>query len=163
MRTAPRPSRPSRPATACVSLVVEYDGEVFDSYNEADKPAEQLGFPELMRQAVQAVRDLPDGFVAAELCNGAGMAEYVATQRSCSGALMISGALPVRMLGVDAWPAQVPAQIHHTRDDPYRQQEQLDALLVEITTAVAPVRPARPVHLRLSRVWSQPYRGCRRQ
>lgn len=121
-----------------VLVVDQYDGQVFNDYDEADRFVEHVGFPELMRRAVHAVRDLPDGFVAAGFSNGAGMAEYVATQRPCSGVLMISGALPVRMLGVDAWPAGVPTQIHYTRGDPRRRQQWLDALLADIATAGAP-------------------------
>ena len=122
-----------------VLVVDQYEGQVFDDYDQADRLVEHLGFPELMHRAVQAVQDLADGFVAAGFSNGGGMAEYVATQRPCSGVLMISGALPVRMLGVDAWPAGLPAQIHYTRDDPRRRQEWLDALLAEINSAGARV------------------------
>lgn len=120
-----------------VLVVDQYEGQVFDDYDEANRHVEQLGFPELMRRAVHAVQDLADGFVAAGFSNGGGMAEYVATRRACSGVLMISGALPVRMLGIDAWPAGVPAEIHYTRGDPRRRQEWLDALLAEINTAGA--------------------------
>src|SRR3712207_9501707 len=45
--------------------------------------------------ALDAVRELPDGFVAAGFSNGAGMAEYVAAQGRCAGVLMFSGALPL--------------------------------------------------------------------
>ena len=51
------------------------------------------------------VADLPDGFIGAGFSNGAGMAEYVATQRRCAGVLLFSGALPPAMMGVPAWPA----------------------------------------------------------
>jgi dienelactone hydrolase len=76
-----------------VLVVDQYDGRTFDDYDVADRFVEQLGFPELMRRAVEAVKDLPDGFLAAGFSNGGGMAEYVATRRHCSGALLISGAL----------------------------------------------------------------------
>jgi dienelactone hydrolase len=118
-----------------VLVVDQYDGQVFDDYDDADGYVDQIGFPELMRRAVQAVQDLPDGFVAAGFSNGGGMAEYVATQRRCGGVLMISGALPVQMLGVDSWPAAVPAQIHYSSHDPRRRQEWIAALLAEISDA----------------------------
>jgi len=122
-----------------VLVVDQYDGRVFDDYDEAGAFVEQLGFPALLRRALDAVRDLPEPFMAAGFSNGGGMAEYVATQRPCRGVLMISGALPVRMLGVDAWPSGVPAQIHYTSGDPRRRQEWLDALRTEIGTAEASV------------------------
>ena len=128
-----------RAAGHTVLVVDQYDGRVFDGYAEAEAFAEQIGFPELMSRAVSAVRGLPDGFVAVGFSNGGGMAEYVATQRSCGGVLMVSGALPVRMLGIDGWPAGVPAQIHYTDDDPRRRQEWIDALVAEITAAGAPL------------------------
>jgi dienelactone hydrolase len=128
-----------RTAGHSVLVVDQYEGRVFDEYAEAEAFAGRIGFPELQRRAVSAVSNLPDGFVAAGFSNGGGMAEYVATQRSCSGVLMVSGALPVRMLGIDGWPAGVPAQIHYTSGDPRRRQEWIDALVAEITAAGAPV------------------------
>ncbi len=70
-----------------VLVVDQYDGLTFDDYDEADQYVERLGFPELMRRALVAVQDLPDGFIVAGFSNGGGMAEYVATQRRCSGGL----------------------------------------------------------------------------
>jgi dienelactone hydrolase len=122
-----------------VLVVDQYDGQVFDDYDEADRYVDQIGFPELMHRAVHAVQDLPDAFTAVGFSNGGGMAEYVATQRPCGGVLMISGALPVQMLGVNSWPAGLPAQIHYSRQDPRRRQEWIDALLAEIGNAGASV------------------------
>jgi dienelactone hydrolase len=118
-----------------VLVVDQYDGRVFDDYAEADRFVAQVGFPELMRRAVDAVRDLPDGFVAAGFSNGGGMAEYVATRRPCSGVLMLSGALPVQLLGAAAWPAGVPAQIHYAAGDPRRRQEWIDAVVADVRAA----------------------------
>ncbi len=91
------------------------------------------------RPAAQAVQDLPDGFRAAGFSNGGGMAEYAATQRPCSGVLMLSGALPVPMLGAKAWPAAVPAQIHHREHDPFRQQEWIAAVVKHVRAAGASI------------------------
>ncbi len=60
------------------------------------------------------------------------MSEYIAPQRAVSGVLMLSGALPLDVLGVDSWPVGVPAQIRYTVDDPFRRQEDIDALVFEI-------------------------------
>jgi len=122
-----------------VLIVDQYDGRVFTDYDEAGRFAEQVGFPELMHRAVQAVHDLPDGFLAAGFSNGAGMAEYVATQRPCSGVLMLSGALPVSMLGTTTWPDAVPAQIHYSEHDPFRSQDWIDALVRDVRAAGAPI------------------------
>lgn len=122
-----------------VLVVDQYDGRVFDDYNTAACFVEEIGFPELMRRALDAVQDLPDGFIAAGFSNGGGMAEYIATQRSCRGVLMLSGALPVQMLGADAWPAGMPAQVHYTERDPFRRQEWIDTVVEDIHAAGASV------------------------
>lgn len=128
-----------RAAGHTVLVVDQYDGRVFDDYAEADRFSQSIGYPELMRLAAAAVDSLPDGFVAAGFSNGGGMAEYVATQRPVAGVLMLSGALPLPMLGADAWPAGVPAQIHYTKGDPFRRQEWVDQVAASIHAAGAPL------------------------
>ncbi len=122
-----------------VTVVGQYEGRVFDDYAEASRFAESIGYPILMRRAEEAVKDLPDGFVAAGFSNGGGMAEYVATRRSVSGVLMLSGALALEMIGVGQWPAGVPGQIHYTVDDPFRNQSGIDAVLAAAHAANADV------------------------
>ncbi|MDR7301126.1 dienelactone hydrolase family protein [Haloactinomyces albus] len=122
-----------------VLTVDQYDGRVFDDYEEASAFAERIGYPELMRRAAAATDALPDGFIAAGFSNGGGMSEYVASVRPVSGVLMLSGALPLRMLGQQNWPAHVPAQIHYTRDDPFRRQNFIDAVVEEVQAAEADV------------------------
>lgn len=115
-----------------VRVVDQYDGRVFDDYGTADAYAQRIGFPDLMQRAVAAVADLPDGFVVAGFSNGGGMSEYVASRRAVSGVLMISGALSLDLIGVPAWPAGVPAQIHYTVGDPFRQQAGIDDVVADI-------------------------------
>jgi len=112
-----------------VLVVDQYDGLVFDDYAQAGAHVERIGFPALMGAAVAAVQDLPDGFVAAGFSNGAGMAEYVATQRRCGGLLLFSGALPLSMLGADRWPDALPVQLHNADRDPLRHQEWIDSVV----------------------------------
>ena len=121
-------------------VVDQYDRHVFDDYDQAGRFVDEVGFPELMRRAVKSVQDLPDGFLAVGFSNGAGMAEYVATQRRCGGVLMLSGALPVHMLGADAWPAGVPAQIHYAERDPRCPQEWIDTVNNDVRAAGASIQ-----------------------
>lgn len=116
-------------------VVDQYEGRVFDDYEEAGQFAEAIGYPALMGRAADAVQTLPDGFIAAGFSNGGGMAEYVATVRQVSRVLMLSGALPLSIIGVDAWPADVPAQIHYTEDDPFRNQEWIDAVAAQVRSS----------------------------
>ena len=118
-----------------VLVVDQYDGRVFDDYAGAGAFAEGMGFPALMARAEEAVRDLPDGFVAAGFSNGAGMAEYVATRRRVSGVLLFSGALPVAVLGAPSWPAGLPAQLHRATGDPFRSAEWDEAFADDVAAA----------------------------
>jgi dienelactone hydrolase len=122
-----------------VEVVDQYEGRVFDDYNVASAWVEDIGFPALMEKALAAVESLPDGFIVAGFSNGAGMAEYVATQRHVAGVVMVSGALPMEMLGASEWPAGVPAQMHHTHGDPVRRQDWIDAVAHAVTAAGAPI------------------------
>lgn len=109
-----------------VHVIDQYDGRVFTDYVEADRFAQEIGYPVLMDAAARAVSALPDGFIAAGFSNGGGMAEFVATQRRVGGVLMLSGTLPLSMLGASSWPTDTPAQIHYTAQDPFRQQAWID-------------------------------------
>ncbi|NEK58085.1 dienelactone hydrolase [Geodermatophilus sabuli] len=121
-----------RTAGHTVLVVDQYGGRVFDDYETAGAHVEQLGFPALMQAALEAVAQLPDGFVAAGFSNGAGMAEHVATQRRCAGVLLFSGALPVAVLGADAWPAGVPVQLHVAARDPFAQPEWAEGFVADV-------------------------------
>jgi len=119
-------------------LVVDlFEGRTFDDYEPAMVHAEEeLGHAELMRRARQGVADLPDRFVSAGFSLGCVMAVHVATQRAVSGVLMIAGALPASAIGSDSrWPAGVPAQTHSTREDPWREQDMIDAAVLEVEAA----------------------------
>jgi dienelactone hydrolase len=122
-----------------VRVVDQYGGRVFDDYAAAGAHVEEIGFPALMAAAVDGVADLPDGFVAAGFSNGAGMAEHVATRRRCGGVLLISGALPLAVLGAEGWPDGVPVQLHRADGDPMRDQDWDDAFVADVRRAGAPV------------------------
>ncbi|MGY1802104.1 dienelactone hydrolase family protein [Blastococcus sp. SYSU D00922] len=122
-----------------VRVVDQYDGLVFDDYAAAGAHVERVGFPALMGAALEGVADLPDGFVAAGFSNGAGMAEHVALQGRCAGVLMISGALPLAMLGADAWPPGVRVQLHAAEGDPMRHPEWDEEFLAAARASGAPV------------------------
>jgi len=122
-----------------VLIVDQYNGRTFDDYDEAGEFAQAIGYPALMGRAAQAVEGLADGFITAGFSNGGGMAEFVATVRPVGGVLMLSGALALDMIGVDAWPAKVPAQIHYTTKDPFRNQVSIDAVVAQVRSAEAAV------------------------
>jgi len=118
-----------------VVVVDQYGGRAFDDYNEADEFAQSIGHPTLMGLAEEAVQGVPDGFIAAGFCNGGGMADFVATKRPVRGVLMLSGALDLARLGAEAWLAGMPAQIHYTTNDPFRNQTGIDAVIAQVRAA----------------------------
>jgi dienelactone hydrolase len=115
-----------------VHVIDQYDGRVFDDYGKADRFAQDIGYPALMQRAIDAVSDLPDGFVVAGFSNGGGMSEFVASKREVSGALLFSGVLPLDMIGIGQWPSGVPVQIHYALGDPFRRQEGIDAFVAQV-------------------------------
>lgn len=122
-----------------VTIVDQYDGRVFDDYETAGDFATGIGYPVLMNAAVEAVADLPDGFIAVGFSNGGGMAEYVASRRDLGGVVMASGALGLVELGLESWPRGLPAQIHYAVDDPFRNQEWIDSVLAAVRESGSPV------------------------
>jgi len=112
-----------------VLVVDQYDGRSFDDYEEATTFATELGFPfKLMESALAAVADEDGPIVTAGFSNGAGMAEYVAAARGgraggVVGSLHFSGALPLDLLGIAAWPADTSVQLHYTVGDPFRSDD----------------------------------------
>lgn len=118
-----------------VVLVDQYDGRTFDDYDEAHEFAQSIGFATLMSLALDGVAELPDGFIGVGFSNGGGMAEFVASKRPVRGVVLLSGALDLSVLGVDAWPCGVPAQVHYAADDPFRNQSWVDAVCGQVRTA----------------------------
>ena len=117
-----------------VRVVDQYGGRVFDDYAEASAYVDEVGFPALMANAIAGVADFPDGFVVIGFSNGAGMAEFVAANREVSGVVMLGGALPLEQIGI-AWPIDVPAQIHTTADDPFREQDAIESVAKAVDEA----------------------------
>jgi dienelactone hydrolase len=117
-----------------VHVIDQNEGKVFDEYEPAMALMEEVGFKELTARAMAATADFPDGFVTAGFSNGAGMAEYVAGRRRVAGVLMLGGALDLEWLDM-SWSEGVPAQIHTTVDDPWREQEGIDAVAQAVKAA----------------------------
>jgi dienelactone hydrolase len=122
-----------------VVVVDQYDGLVLDSQADAAAHVDLVGFPALMTRALDAVADLDDGFAVAGFSNGAGMATYVATQRRVSAAVLMSGAIPLAMLGVQEWPASVAVQLHYGATDPMRHEEWIAEFTHSVRDSGAPL------------------------
>jgi dienelactone hydrolase len=121
--------------------IIDYYGDYrsFDDLPSAADYVNEIGFPALMQAAVDGVADLPDGFAVLGFSNGSGMAEYIATRRSVTKAVLGSGTLPLAMMGADAWPAQTAAQIHYSAADPFRNDEWLESVIDSVRSSGAPL------------------------
>jgi dienelactone hydrolase len=120
-----------------VVVVDQYDGRTFDDYDQAGAYANSVGFPELMKRALEAVTQLSDGFVAMGFSNGAGMATFVAANRAVSRVVLCSGALPLERIGIQHWPSGVPAQLHYTVRDPFKTAGSVESVMGSVNDAGA--------------------------
>jgi dienelactone hydrolase len=117
-----------------------YDGQVFDDYATAGAWLEAMGgFPELMDRMGKAVVGLSEAVVYAGFSNGGAGAEWLAATRpGARGAVLLHAALPLAALGVPAWPAGVPVQVHYATGDPFRDSGSIDALAAAVRASGAP-------------------------
>lgn len=120
-----------------VTVVDQYGGESFDDYESAGAYTSAIGFPELMRRASDGVAALPDGFAVLGFSNGGGMATHIALTRQVSRAVLVSGALPLAMLGAERWPSGVPAQLHYAAADPRKAPGSVESVLGSVSDAGA--------------------------
>ena len=106
-----------------VTTVDILDGETFDDYETAGARSQEVGLPAQMATALERTAGEPP-FVAIGFSGGAGMAQWVASQRpdDVRGVVMIGGGLPMRFLEA-AWPRGVPGQVHVTAEDPFHEED----------------------------------------
>jgi dienelactone hydrolase len=104
-----------------------YDGNVFEDIEEGLGYARETGFGEILERGVRAADDYPNEVVYAGLSLGAMPAQKLAqTRPGAKGAVLLHGAIPASEFG-DAWPADVPVQIHLMEQDEFALEGDLDA------------------------------------
>jgi len=100
-----------------------YEGHTFETLEEGLAYAKRTGFGTLMERGVAAVEGLGDALVYAGFSLGVMPAQQLAqTRPGAKGALLFHACLPVSEFG-DAWPADVPAQVHGMDADPFFADE----------------------------------------
>lgn len=100
-----------------------YDGNVFDELGDGVWYAQEVGFDTLAERGTEVARDLPAGIVYAGYSLGVMYAQRLAqTRPGAAGALLFEACIPVTEFG-DAWPADVPVQIHGMEEDEYFAHE----------------------------------------
>ena len=96
-----------------------FDGRTFDTIDEGMAFARVAGFGTLAERGVAAAEGIPPEVVYAGFSFGVTVAQQLAqTRPGARGALLMYSCLPVSEFG-DAWPADVPAQIHGKEADPF--------------------------------------------
>jgi dienelactone hydrolase len=106
-----------------------FDAQIFTSLEEGMRKRDALGIPELIRRAQAAIVDQPPGVVFAGFSMGAASAQFLAATRpGARGAVLMHGALKPEETGVPVWPAGVPVQLHHAKEDPWVDAERVRAL-----------------------------------
>ena len=116
-----------------------YRGEArFDAYEPAMAYQAGIGFSELLRRAAADVAPLSSGLVYMGFSAGGVPAAWLAATRpGALACIQLHAALPLRFMEVEAWPATVPVQVHFMRDDPFREQAEIDGMAADVRSAGA--------------------------
>jgi len=98
-----------------------FDGRTFESLDEGEAYAKEVGFQVLQDAAERAAANLPDDLVYAGFSLGVGPAQKLAqTRPGARGALLVHSCLPITgEWAFGPWPDGVPVQIHGMDNDPY--------------------------------------------
>ncbi len=106
-----------------------YDGEVFDNLADGIAKRDAIGIRELSRRGAAAVEELPRDVVYMGFSLGAASAQALAFMRpGALGVVLMHACLPPAMLGIEAWPGALKAQIHWAEADPWVDAAAVDAL-----------------------------------
>src|SRR6184192_328497 len=100
-----------------------YDGKTFASLDEGVGNAREIGFETILERGERAATDLPSELVYAGFSLGVMPAQKLAqTRPGAKGALLFSAAFPASEFG-DAWPEDVPLQIHMMEEDEWALED----------------------------------------
>jgi dienelactone hydrolase len=100
-----------------------FDGRKFASIDEGMDFARNMGFGTLVERGIAAAEEVGPGAVYAGFSFGVMVAQQLAqTRPGARGAVLVSGCLPVSEFG-DAWPEDVPVQVHGKDADPFFDED----------------------------------------
>jgi dienelactone hydrolase len=104
-----------------------FEGATFDRLEDGVTHRDEIGIPELLRRATEAVEGLPTDVVYSGFSMGVTTAEIFAASRpGARGAVLMHGAIPPDGVGIEAWPTPVPAQVHYAVGDPWVEPEEIE-------------------------------------
>jgi dienelactone hydrolase len=113
-----------------------FEGRVFDSLEEGIEYAENAGFDTIIARGTAAAEGLPAELVYLGFSLGVLPAQKLAqTRPGAKGVLLFEACVPVSEFG-DAWPQDVPVQVHGMDADPFFAGEgDVDAARALVETA----------------------------
>lgn len=117
-----------------------FGGRTFETLDEGEAYAKEVGFQVLQDSAERAAADLPSELVYVGFSLGVGPAQKLAqTRPGARGALLVHSCMPITgEWAFGPWPDGVPVQIHGMDHDPYFAEEgDLDAAR-ELVETVGP-------------------------
>jgi dienelactone hydrolase len=115
----PRPGADRRSAGVRRHTPDLFDGRTFDTIDDGLAFAREAGFGALAERGVAAAEGIRPEAVYAGFSFGVMVAQQLAqTRPGARGALLMYSCLPVSEFG-DAWPEDVPAQVHGKDADPF--------------------------------------------
>jgi dienelactone hydrolase len=117
-----------------------FEGATFDRLEDGIAHRDEIGIPELIRRATEAVEQLPAELGYAGFSMGAASAQYLAATRpGARAAVLMHGVAPVETLGVEAWPGGVPVQVHNKVEDPEVDAGEVEAVENFVRASGAPI------------------------
>jgi dienelactone hydrolase len=100
-----------------------FDGRTFSTIEEGMAFAREAGFDALAQRGVAAADEIDADTVYAGFSFGVMPAQQLAqTRPGARGAVLMSSCLPVSEFG-DAWPEDVPVQVHGKEADPFFEED----------------------------------------
>jgi dienelactone hydrolase len=100
-----------------------FDGRTFDTIEEGMAFAREAGFDALAQRGVAAADEIDADTVYAGFSFGVMPAQQLAqTRPGARGAVLMYSCLPVSEFG-DAWPEDVPVQVHGKEADPFFEED----------------------------------------
>lgn len=106
-----------------------FEGAVFERLEDGVALRDSIGIPTLLQRATAAVEGIEGDTFYAGFSMGAAPAQMLAmTRPGARGVVLMHGALPLQMLGMDRWPENLPAQIHFAEEDPWMDLSVLQGL-----------------------------------
>ncbi|AFZ69259.1 dienelactone hydrolase family protein [Deinococcus peraridilitoris] len=114
-----------------------YHGRTFDTLEAGIAFAKELGFDCIVANGVRAADNLPPELIYAGFSLGVMPAQKLAQMRpGARGALLFHACLPISEFG-EAWPRDLPAQVHAMEADPFFEEDHEAAKSLVESTAQA--------------------------